>query len=343
MAADIPVIDIAPWRSGDAAEMDTVAAAIDDACRRTGFLHLAGHSIPAATVDGLLGAMDSFFDLPVEQKRAVRSPSPEINRGYAPSGAEGLGYSLGTEASTDLFEAYNVGPHDADPTIPAVADEIGGVFAANLWPTADEHPAPDDFQGAVTTYFEAVRRQAHELTDILARALGLLPHHFQPFTTHSTDILRLVNYQIAPTDPAADERLGMGAHTDYGICTLLLADAVPGLEVLLPDRGWAPVEPKPGHLLVNLGDLLAQWTNDRWRSTLHRVQPPAPGRRRRSAAFFHDGNHDALIECLPTCMSADEPPKYPPVVAGDHVRAKLLGPRTLRASTATSTLGDRVV
>ena len=98
--------------------------------------------------------------------------------------------------------------------------------------------------------------------------------------------------------------------------------------------------------LVNLGDLLAEWTNDRWRSTLHRVVPPprsdAGPAVRRSMAFFHDGNYDARIECLPTCCSETDPPRYPPVVAGEHLRAKLLGPRTLTASDAISTAGARV-
>jgi isopenicillin N synthase-like dioxygenase len=138
----------------------------------------------------------------------------------------------------------------------------------------------------------------------------------------------------------------MGAHTDYGILTVLYADRVPGLEIVGPDGEWHGVVPPDDAFLVNLGDLLAEWTNDRWRSTLHRVVPPPRGTQgaaiRRSIAFFHDGNHDALIECLPTCCSADNPPRYPAVVAGDHLMAKLLGPRTLTASDAVSTAGDRV-
>jgi isopenicillin N synthase-like dioxygenase len=138
----------------------------------------------------------------------------------------------------------------------------------------------------------------------------------------------------------------MGAHTDYGIVTVLHADQVPGLEIVGPDGDWHGVVPPDGAFLVNLGDLLAQWTNDRWRSTLHRVTPPpsmvdGPAVRR-SMAFFHDGNYDAVIECLPTCASPDNPSRYPPVVAGEHLMAKLLGPRTLTASEATSTAGARM-
>lgn len=105
--------------------------------------------------------------------------------------------------------------------------------------------------------------------------------------------------------------------------------------------------PEPGCFVLNLGDALAQWTNDRWRSTVHRVVPPPadqPGEfRRRSVAFFHEANYDAVIECLPTCTSPAEPPRYPPITAGEHLLAKLLGPRTLSTSQAVSTLGDRSV
>ena len=107
-------------------------------------------------------------------------------------------------------------------------------------------------------------------------------------------------------------------------------DAVPGLEVLGADGTWHGVHPAPGALLVNLGDALARWTNDRWTSTMHRVAAPrvdgvlVP---RRSAAFFHDGNVDAVIAPLATCVDADEPPLYEPVTVGEHLRAKLSGSR----------------
>jgi isopenicillin N synthase-like dioxygenase len=104
------------------------------------------------------------------------------------------------------------------------------------------------------------------------------------------------------------------------------------------------VIPVDDALVINLGDLTAQWTNDQWRSTVHRVVPPTSfdgPAVRRSAAFFLDGNWDAVIECLPTCASAADPPRYAPVTAGDHLMAKLMGPRLLRASEAVDTAGDR--
>ena len=155
--------------------------------------------------------------------------------------------------------------------------------------------------------------------------------------------MRTINYDRR--DEAGSSRdlgqLGMGAHTDYGVVTVLWADGSPGLQILDADGHWHDVVPEPGALLVNLGDLTAEWTNDRWRSTLHRVLPPAPGTRRRSTAFFLDADWDAVIECVPTCTDAEHPPKYPPVVAGEHLMAKLMGPRTLRPSLATDTAADR--
>jgi len=138
----------------------------------------------------------------------------------------------------------------------------------------------------------------------------------------------------------------MGAHTDYGSITILLADRVPGLQLR---RGgeWHDVLPPADGFLVNIGDLLAEWTNDRWHSTLHRVVPP-PGVadgvddepvRRRSIAWFQQPNWDAVIECLPACHDESNPPRYRPVTSGEHLMAKLMGPRLLRPSVATPVAG----
>ena len=339
----VPVVDLAPWASG--ADRTAVAAAVDVACREVGFFQIVGHGIPTEVITAMRDATNAFFDLPVVSKLRFTSPSPDINRGYAAKGSEALSYSLGEQVGArppDLFEALNVGPEDLDPDDPVIAAQLGGVFAPNIWPDA-----PADLRTAVMAYFAEARRVAHVLTDVFALALGLSDGWFAPYTDHSTDTLRIIDYRTAPGDPdPLDGQLGMGAHTDYGICTVLYADPVPGLQIVGPDGDWLDVVPAEGALLVNLGDLTAQWTNDRWRSTIHRVLPPARRpdavNRRRSVAFFHDGNWDALVECLPTCRSEDDPPRYPPVRALDHLMAKLLGPRTLTASDAADTAGERL-
>lgn len=335
----VPVVDLAPWIDGS--DRDGVAAAVDAACRRVGFLQVVGHGVPPEVFLAMREATDAFFALPTADKVACVPPSADVNRGYAARGSESLTYSLGLDRPVDLFEAFNVGPDDVDLDDPAVAAQRHGVFAPNIWPDR-----PPGLRDAVVEHFRAVRDVAHVLTDVFAAALGLPDRWFAPFTSHSTDTLRIVSYETAPGDPEPVEgQMGMGAHTDYGICTVLWAEAVPGLQIVGPDGEWHDVVPAPGALLVNLGDLTAQWTNDRWRSTMHRVLPPTRRpdgvARRRSAAFFHDGNWDALIECLPTCTGPDAPPRYPPVRALDHLMGKLLGPRTLTNSTATDTAGDR--
>jgi isopenicillin N synthase-like dioxygenase len=334
MADLVPVVDLS---GADA------PARIDAACREVGFFSIVAHGLPQPVIDRMLEATDAFFALPLEEKLRWRSSSAEVNRGYAAKGAEGLSYSLGEQgAPPDLFEAFNVGPETWPAGDPVYEAERHRIFAPNIWPG----PPSDDLCPALVTYFEAARSVAHRLTELFARALDLDPAFFVDKTDHSTDTLRVNHYRRAPGERAPlPGQQRMGAHTDYGIVTVLHADRVPGLQIVGPDGAWHDVMPAPDSLLINLGDLLAQWTNDRWRSTLHRVVPPAGDDRRaatrRSVAFFHDGNYDAPIECLPTCCSADNPPKYPPVRAGEHLLAKLVGPRTLRASDAVSTVGDR--
>ena len=326
----VPVVDLA---ASDAPQL------VDAACRTVGFMSIVGHDVPQAVISAMLDATDEFFALPLDEKLRVRSPSPGINRGYAAKGTEGLAYSLGVDGRPpDLFEAFNVGPESRPDGVPAERVE----FAANVWPQR-----PASLRPALTAYFEEIAALARRLTRVMARALELDDDFFVGKTDHSTDTLRVIHYERAPGEPEplrGQQR--MGAHTDYGIVTILYADRVAGLEFVGPAGGWHGVVPPPDGFVVNLGDLLARWTNDRWRSTMHRVVPPAPtveGRAvRRSMAFFHDGNFDAMIECLPTCSSEESPPRYPPVIAGDHLLAKLLGPRTLTVSDAQSTAGERV-
>ncbi|MDT3442103.1 MULTISPECIES: isopenicillin N synthase family oxygenase [unclassified Pseudofrankia] len=341
MARLVPLVDLSGW-SGGGARRREIAAAVDDGCRRVGFLEIVGHGVEPATIGAALAALDTLWSLPASAKLRHVPTDLMTNRGYSPPRAESLAYSLGVDAGPDTFEAFNIGPEGWPAGDPVYERERDGVFAANLWPGEVQALRP-----ALTAYFGAVAGLARRLAEIFAVALGLPEGYFAPFTDHSTETLRALSYVTAARPDASDsgEPARMGAHTDYGILTVLYGDRVPGLEIVGPDGAWHSVVPGPGGLLVNLGDLLAQWTNDHWRSTVHRVVLPAPvaGReaRRRSIAFFHDGNYDAVVECLPTCTGPDDPPRYPPVVAGEHLTAKLAAPRLHRPTTATSTLGDR--
>ena len=320
----VPVIDITSFRMpyADAAARSDVVRQVDEAARAVGFMQITGHGIPGTTLEEFTAATDAFFALDPRVKAGYRCP-PGVNRGYTPPKAESLANSLGLVAAADLFEAINVGASAADfPGLDLPCD----VYPANVYPA--EVPG---FEAAVTAWFEAAGRVARTMLRIFGVALGGREDYFERFTDHSIDVLRMNNYRLP--DPAVqleDDQLGMGAHTDYGIVTVLWADRVPGLEIHGADGHWHPVMPADGALLVNLGDATARWTNEEWISTLHRVAPPRVGGRlvpRRSAAYFHDGNVDAVIEPLPSCVSADNPVRYQPITVGEHLAAKLAGSR----------------
>jgi isopenicillin N synthase-like dioxygenase len=327
MSFHVPTVDIAAYvGDGSPDARAEVAQRIDAACRTVGFIQITGHGIPDAVIAGLTAAMDDFFALELAHKKAYRTP-PEINRGYSPPKSESLSLSLGVESANrmnDFFEAFNVGatrdsyPDAAELPLPDYAD--------NLWPEVA------GFEPRVQAYFAEAARVARVMTRIFADALGLPADFFAARTGHSLDVMRMNNYALpAGTDVTLDgDLVGMGEHTDYGIVTILWADQVRGLQVLGADGSWNDVAPADDALLINLGDVTARWTNERWMSTLHRVKPPVIDgtiERRRSAAFFHDGDVDALIETLPSCIDAQHPDLYEPITVGEHIAAKLAGSR----------------
>ncbi|MGJ0120054.1 isopenicillin N synthase family dioxygenase [Williamsia sp. MIQD14] len=329
---EVPVIDLSGPRHD-------VVAEVDDACRRVGFLQIVGHGINAAVADGLADAMDAFFALPAEVRAGYRVPG--ANRGYSPPKSESLSLSLGVESvarMNDFFEAFNVGVEGR--SFPGL-DLDESDYGINLWPDVA------GFRENVEAWFAEAGRVARALTSIFAEALHLPLDFFTAITDHSIDVLRMNNYALPPGTLAPDGKLtGMGEHTDFGIVTVLWADPIPGLQIVGPEGRWQNVEPVDGALLVNLGDLTARLTNDRWRSTLHRVRPPVVDgaiRRRRSAAFFHDGNPDAVIATLPGFDSAADGLAYAPIRIRDHIAAKLAGSRQGRSNAAAIREAQRVL
>ena len=337
----VPVIDIAAFDGGDPAARAAVVEAVRDACTTLGFFQVTGHGVPDELVAGMLGANDDFFALPLHAKQALVSP-PEINRGYSGLGAESLAYSLGLDAPPDLFESFNAARDEVDETDPAVAAERHRFLAPNVWP--EDLPS---MRTRTVAYYEAAAVLARTITRIFAVALDVPETFFVDRCGHAIEVLRLIRYERQPGSPDPVEgQQRIGAHTDYGIVTVLYADQVAGLEIVGPDGEWWPVVPADGAFVVNIGDLLAHWTNDRWRSTIHRVAPPPMGTEgpalRRSAAFFLDGDYDTVVECLPSCCSADDPAKYPPVTGGDHLLQKLGGSRGLVAPDTVDTVKERM-
>jgi isopenicillin N synthase-like dioxygenase len=341
------MVDISSWcdPSGSTIDREDGAAALDAACRTVGFVQILGHGVPDAAIDGLKAAMDGFFGQPLETKKAFRAP-PEINRGYTAPKTESLSLSLGVESASrmnDFFEAYNVGASVSDYA------HVSGLSALeypeNLWPTDGHGFDATAFRLQVEAYYVEAARVARVLTRMIAHALGVAPEVFDQATDHSIDVLRMNNYALPPGTVDLDgDLVGMGEHTDYGIVTVLWADQIPGLQVLGADLRWHDVLPADEALLVNLGDITARWTNEKYLSTLHRVKPPIVDgtiQRRRSAAFFHDGNTDAVISTIPSCIG-EEDELYPPTTIGEHIAAKLAGSREGRLNTAAEREAARV-
>ena len=341
MTFHVPAVDITAWTAGGSDEERAgVAAAIDTACREVGFIQILGHGIPTSVTDGLASAMDDFFAQDLDTKK--RSIAPKgTNRGYTPPKAESLSLSLGVESATrmnDFFEAFNVGLATSDfPGVPLDPME----YAENVWPEVD------GYRERIDAYFAEAGRVARTLTDIFAAALGLPADFFDSYTDHSIDVLRMNNYALPPGTVDLDgDLIGMSEHTDFGIVTVLWADQVKGLQVLGTDGSWNDVSPADDALLVNLGDLTSRWTNERWMSTLHRVKPPIVDgtiNRRRSAAYFHDGNADATIEAIPSTIEPGGSALYPPITVSEHIRAKLAGSRAGEINTSATREAARVL
>ena len=330
----VPIIDISPYISGvgSADEKQDVAKQIDNAAREVGFIQLTGHGITDETIAGLENALDAFFLRELELKKRVSTP-PEINRGYSPPKSERLRLSLGVESATgmnDFFEAFNIGTQASDFTD---LDLSEADYPENVWPDTGEE-GMEKFRADLEKYFSAAQSVARTLTIAFEDALQVKRGTITGLTDHSIDVVRTINYALDPGQKVEldGELTGMGEHTDYGIVTVLWADRVAGLQVLGTDGSWNDVLPEPGALLVNLGDVTARLTNDQWRSTLHRVRPPVVDgtiRRRRSVAFFHDGNVDAVVGPLPNMVDEDHPAVYEPMTVGEHIARKLSGSRSL--------------
>jgi isopenicillin N synthase-like dioxygenase len=337
----VPTVDISPYvTSGSAEGRERVAQELAEACTTVGFVQILGHNIPAPVFDRLKWALDAFFNQELDVKRAYVIEG--ANRGYTPPRSESLSLSLGVENSSrmnDFFEAYNVGV-EARSFKDLQLDESD--YGINVWP--EQLPG---WRDVVEAYFAQARRVAHTMTSIFDDALSQEPGFFAEITDHSIDVLRMNNYALPEgTVAPPGDLIGMSEHTDYGIVTILWADQVAGLQVLATDGLWHDVSPIDDALLINLGDVTGMLTNDTWMSTVHRVKPPVVDgqvERRRSVAFFHDGNADALIKTLPGFMEADDGLAYQPITVRDHVKNKLAGSRNGRANTSAVREAARVL
>ncbi len=310
----IPLIDLEPFIRGTAEGRARVAAAMREAAEQIGFFAITGHGVSPGTMDALYAKAHAFFDLPLDEKQRMAPPRPDFPRGYKAVGFEALAAGNESKTPPDLKEYYHFGR----PTVPDDpyyrGAEGGKHFFDNRWPAA-----PQGFSKAADAYYGAMEGLSVTLCRIAALALELPEHYFDDKIDRHITAAR-INYYPRQDDPPAEGQLRAGAHTDYGMLTILSGESAPGLQVQTRSGEWVDVATDKYRFVCNIGDLLMRWTNDRWVSNTHRVlNPPremARASSRMSIAFFHHPNYDAKIECIPGC-AGDAPPKYEPVLSGD--------------------------
>lgn len=313
----IPVIDIAPFRSGAKEDRRRVAKLIGAACEDVGFFTIVGHGIPQDLIDRARASGKAFFDLSRAEKAKSIHPIAKTPRGYRAMGDEALSYSRNAETPPDLKEFYYIGPFDRPRDEYHCGVQGAPYFPDNLWPAQ-----PAEFRTVYTEFYRELEKLAGDVLRMFALTLELPEEYFTPTVDRHISAMRINHYPEQHQAPVPGQ-LRAGEHTDYGALTILLGENVPGgLQVRTRQGHWIDVKTVANSFVVNIADLMMRWTNDRFVSNLHRVvNPPrevAASSRRLSIALFFHPNYDALIECIPTCASAGNPAKYAPITSGAY-------------------------
>ncbi|SER40913.1 isopenicillin N synthase family dioxygenase [Actinokineospora terrae] len=320
---EVPVIDIGALVAGDPdpAARERVVAEIGAACRDVGFFYVTNHGIAPADSATMFAAAKAFFELPLADKMAIRlGGNTDQFRGFVPLGGEV------TAGKTDWHECLDLQPkwgRDA-------------ASAATVRAPRDGHPLddPEQWPTALPEFRTVMMRSWDQLWGLSARiaagmalSLGLDEHFFAQYEGAELSDLRMVHYPPfsreahphAPDGVSIDQtELGFGAHVDYGFLAVLQQDGVGGLEVRNAEGEWIAAPHIPGTFLVNIGLMMQRWTNDRYQATWHRVQIPGTSDRY-SIPFFFEPRFDAVVEPLPQCVDADNPPRYEPCEFGPYV------------------------
>lgn len=304
----LPLIDIAPLYGTDSAAWRDVATQIDAACRDWGFFYITGHGIAPERIDALLAAAKAFFALPEAEKLKIDITRTAHHRGYGAIATE----QLDPTQPSDLKETFDMGFH--------MAADHPEVLAGKPLRGPNRHPDLPGWAALMEQHYADMQALAQTLLRAIALALGIERDFFDRRFAEPISVFRMIHYPPRHTARSADQP-GAGAHTDYGCVTLLYQDDAGGLQVRNVHGEWIDAPPIPGSFVVNIGDMMARWSNDRYTSTPHRVISPL-GVHRYSMPFFAEPHPDTEISCLPNCSSADNPPKYPPVTSAEYLLSR---------------------
>ncbi len=317
----VSTINLDRFLHGSSKDKKALAAETDHICSEIGFLSVVGHGVHDSLIQNIYDRSKCFFRGPMNAKLNVSQTKPHIIRGYIGLGKSALGSTIGNDTPPDLKETFSMGPEAVENNPYFSAPGSRSHFAPNLWPVGDPH-----FKDAWLNYWNAMTKLSENLMQLFAHALGLKTDHFYTQIDRHVSVLSAMFYPDQPNPPEPGQ-LRAGAHTDFGTMTILKPDNAPGgLQVMTKNGIFEPVSAPPDAFIVNIGDMMARWTNDRWVSTMHRVVNPPIDQKlsteRLSLGFFHQPNYDAVVSCLPNCKEVGKSAKYPPVAAGDHLYAQ---------------------
>lgn len=306
---EFATFDLEAFEKADVSQRKALAAKLDKICKDSGFLVLTGHGVPQTCISDVQNVVQEFFKQSLDDKQKVKAPYVGYPYGYLGPNSEALAKSKGVDTPPDLKESFNGGPQ----SVPEGIDDPEALkfcYVPTIWPSLE------GFKPTWQIYYGEMERLAARIMVVFAAALNLPDDFFAEYINHPISALRALNYP-ATDDVSLPDQQRAGAHTDYGSLTILLPQAdSQGLQVALPDGGWLDVPTPKGAFVINIGDLMARWTADRWVSTLHRVvaKPHQPARQ--SLAFFHQPNWDAVIAPL------DGSNTYENVLSGPYLMGK---------------------
>lgn len=312
---EVPVIDLQDIRSDDPILRGALASQVRDACMRVGFFYVSNHGIPEHIIDGVLEMSKRFFALSTESKMKIEHRKTSNFMGYSPL----LSGNNDPDNAGDLQEGFEFGWEELDAAPKFHPDESGPMAGANVWPSELELPG---FREAVLKYYHSAVNLGQAMFPLFALALNQTEGFFDNKTRHSAALMKLLHYP--PQTETVDERvIGIGAHTDWECFTILWQQPdLQALQVLNSDKKWINAPPIPGTLVINLGDQFARWTNDIFKSTVHRAINRS-GVRRYSIPLFFGTDYNVKLEPIPSCVSPDRPLKYEVITAGEYVKSRL--------------------
>ena len=300
MSIFIPTIDFQLYDEKDDAALEGLASQVSEALTRSGFMKVMNLGITSAQIDDIFARSKWFFSLSEEEKSTSAYVSAQENFGYQSLALEHLDPSKPADLK-QTFTLRDLLRHDKDDP---------------RW------PAPE-FRDQSTGFYKACLEGAYRVQRVLSKALGMDQDFFVQCHRGENVSLRLLYYPSSGIDDIAAGQLGAGAHTDYGMMTLLFQKDIGGLEVQDVAGIWHPVAPENNTIVINTGDLMERWTNGKYRSTPHRVQPKIGDVDRYSIAVFVDPDTETPVKVLDSCLKLGEEPRYSEVTAGEHIQGKI--------------------